>query len=123
MSGFGFGAKLEPYFGFIHSVHFRKPSLVCDFQELYRYLIDDFIIQYCQKVASKDFITKSETLTRNKKGKREYLNDLKTQDMMDELNDYFESMVEIPRIRVGERQTIEDVHQRRGYAICQVSEG
>jgi hypothetical protein len=27
--------------------------------------------------------------------------------MMDKLNDYFESMVEIPRMKVGERQTIE----------------
>jgi hypothetical protein len=27
--------------------------------------------------------------------------------MMDRLNDYFESMAEIPRIKVGERQTIE----------------
>jgi CRISPR-associated protein Cas1 len=40
-------AKLEPYLGFLHSVQFGKPSLVCDFQELYRYLIDDFLIQYC----------------------------------------------------------------------------
>jgi len=40
-------AKLEPYLGFLHSIQFGKPSLVCDFQELYRYLIDDFIIQYC----------------------------------------------------------------------------
>jgi CRISPR-associated protein Cas1 len=37
-------AKLEPYLGFLHSVQFGKPSLVCDFQELYRYLIDDFLI-------------------------------------------------------------------------------
>jgi len=27
--------------------------------------------------------------------------------MMDRLNDFFELMVEIPRIKVGERQTIE----------------
>jgi hypothetical protein len=27
--------------------------------------------------------------------------------MMDQLNDYFESIVEIPRIKVSERQTIE----------------
>jgi CRISPR-associated protein Cas1 len=100
-------AKVEPYLGFIHSVQYGKPSLVCDFQELYRYLIDDFVIQYCQKVVAKDFITKSETSTRNKKGRREYLSDLKTKDMMDKLNDYFESMVKIPRIKVGERQTIE----------------
>jgi CRISPR-associated protein Cas1 len=29
-------AKLEPYLGFLHSEQFGKPSLVCDFQELYR---------------------------------------------------------------------------------------
>jgi len=35
-------AKLEPYLGFLHSVQYGKPSLVCDLQELYRYLLDDF---------------------------------------------------------------------------------
>jgi CRISPR-associated protein Cas1 len=100
-------AKLEPYLGFIHSMQFGKPSLVCDFQELYRYLIDDFVIQYCKKLATKDFITKAEIQSRNKKGQREYLNDVKTKDFMDQLNGFFESFVEIPRIKVGERQTIE----------------
>jgi CRISPR/Cas system-associated endonuclease Cas1 len=88
-------------------MQYGKPSLICDFMEIYRYLIDDFVIQYCQKIAVKDFITKDETMTRNKKGKREYLNDLKTKDFMDQLNDYFELFVEIPRIKIGERQTIE----------------
>lgn len=46
-------AKLEPYLGFLHSVAKGKPSLICDFQELYRYLIDDFVIQYCKKRAIK----------------------------------------------------------------------
>ena len=32
---------------------------------------------------------------------------MKTKDFMDQLNDYFELMVEIPRIKVGNRQTIE----------------
>jgi CRISPR-associated protein Cas1 len=40
-------AKLEPYLGFLHSEQFGKPSLVCDFQELYRYLIDDYLIERC----------------------------------------------------------------------------
>jgi len=71
-------AKLEPYLGFLHSVQFGKPSLVCDFQELYRYLIDDFLIQYCQNLRRKDFIVKTEKLSRSKKGKREYLNDVQT---------------------------------------------
>ncbi len=33
-------AKIEPYLGFLHSVQVGKPSLVCDLQELYRYLVD-----------------------------------------------------------------------------------
>ena len=49
-------AKLEPYLGFLHSVQFGKPSLVCDFQELYRYMIDDFLIERCHKLRKKDFV-------------------------------------------------------------------
>ena len=82
-------AKLEPFLGFLHSVQHGKPSLVCDFQELYRYLIDDFLIQYYQNLKSKDFIVKTEDLTRKKKGKREYLNNKLTREMMKELNKYF----------------------------------
>ena len=63
-------AKLEPYLGFLHSVQYGKPSLVCDFQELYRYLMDDFLIQYSQHLKKKDFIVKTEDLSRKKKGKR-----------------------------------------------------
>jgi CRISPR-associated protein Cas1 len=52
-------AKLEPYLGFLHSVQYGKPSLVCDLQELYRYLVDDFVVQFCQGLRKKDFITKT----------------------------------------------------------------
>lgn len=44
--------------------------------------------------------------SRNKMGKREYLSDVK-KDFMDQLNDFFESFVEIPRIKMGERHSIE----------------
>jgi len=37
--------------------------------ELYRYLIDDFLIEYCRNLSSQDFILKSENLARKKKGK------------------------------------------------------
>jgi len=100
-------AKLEPYLGFLHSIQFGKPSLICDFQEIYRYLIDDFLIQYCQGLRVKDFTVKSEELSGKKKGKREYLNDSKTSDLMKKLNTYFESKVEIPRIKHGNRQALE----------------
>jgi CRISPR/Cas system-associated endonuclease Cas1 len=50
---------------------------------------------------------KTEDMSRKKKGKRVYLNDVQTRDLMKQLNKFFESYVEIPRIRVGKKQTIE----------------
>lgn len=100
-------AKLEPYLGFLHSMQHGKPSLVCDFQELYRHSVDDFVIGYCQDLKKNDFIVKTEDVTRKKRGKRVYLNDAKTKDMMHSLNAFFESYVQIPRIRVGNQQTLE----------------
>jgi len=100
-------AKLEPYLGFLHSVQYGKPSLVCDLQELYRYLVDDFVIQFCQGLRKKDFTVKNESVSRKKKGKRVYLNDADTRHMMKELQEYFESKIEIPLIRHGKRQRIE----------------
>jgi CRISPR-associated protein Cas1 len=100
-------AKLEPYLGFLHSEQFGKPSLVCDFQELYRYLIDDLLVQYCQNLAKRNFTFKTERISAKKKGKREYLNDVETKDFTSKLNNFFETYIEVPRIKVGERQTIE----------------
>jgi len=50
---------------------------------------------------------KPERLLRKRIGNREYLNDADIVGFMWALNQYFESMVEIPRIGVGKRQTIE----------------
>ena len=101
------GAKLEPYLGFLHSLQFGKPSLVCDFEELYRYLIDDFVIQYALSLKEKDFVLKEEAFSSNRKGKRQYLNEAKNEDFMKKLNLHFKSKVEIPRIKVGKKQEIE----------------
>jgi len=100
-------AKLEPYLGFLHSIAKGKPSLICDFQELYRYLIDDFVIQYCRKLNRKDFTVKSEDFSTKRKGKREYLNDSQTRDFVKVLNQYFQSKIRMPRVRMGEQQEIE----------------
>ena len=93
--------------GFLHSIQYGKPSLVCDFQELFRYFIDDFLIQYCQSLKLKYFIAKTEDSTKNKKGKRVYLNDIQTGDLTKKLNEFFKFRIEVPRIRVGTQQTIE----------------
>ena len=45
--------------------------------------------------------------TRRRKGYREYLSDVKTRKLMRELNDYFDTKIELPRLRSGKRQRIE----------------
>ena len=60
-------ARLEPYLGFLHSMQYGKPSLVCDLQELYRYLVDDFVIQFCQGLRNRDFMVKSESMSLKRK--------------------------------------------------------
>jgi CRISPR-associated protein Cas1 len=112
-------AKLEPYLGFLHSEQFGKPSLVCDFMEIYRYLVDDFLIEFCRDVHKKDFVTKPEAMSKGKIGKREYLNDLDTRSLMNSLNEYFEMNVEIPRIRFGKRQTLETLISEEALLLAQ----
>jgi CRISPR/Cas system-associated endonuclease Cas1 len=101
------GAKLEPYLGFVHSEQHGKPSLVCDFMELYRYLIDDFVVQFSQSIKPKDFVVIDERTTRKRWGKREYLNASKTRELERSFDRLLEGWVEIPRIRYGSRQTLE----------------
>lgn len=100
-------AKLEPYLGFLHSVQFGKPSLVCDFQELYRYLIDDFLIERSQKLHKNDFVVVTDFMMRLKMGKRIHLCEFETGELADALNGLFDSVVEIPRIKVGKKQTLD----------------
>ena len=82
-------------------------SLVCDFQELYRYLIDDFVIDYCKTVKASNFVLKDEDCSANRKGKRQYLGEEKNRDLLSHLEKYFEKRVAIPRMRRGECQEIE----------------
>lgn len=80
---------------------------MCDFKGIHRCLIDAFLIQYCEKLSERDFTFKTEKASGRKKGKREYLNDVNSKFLIRELNGFFESNVEIPRMKVGKRQTLE----------------
>ena len=111
-------AKLEPFLGFLHSEQFGKPSLVCDLMEPYRFLMDDFLIQYCKNLRKKDFVLQSENFSSNKKGKREYLAKDIANDMMIKLNRYFETFVEVHRIRHGARQQIETLFNEEALLLA-----
>jgi CRISPR-associated protein Cas1 len=104
-------AKLEPYMGFMHSNQFGKPSLVCDMQELYRYLIDDSIIQFAKNLRKTDF-RRVYFGYANKRNKypRLFLKKEKHRLLEKRLHDCFEVKTEIPRIKGTthfKRQTIE----------------
>ena len=116
-------AELEPYLGFVHSVQFGKPSLVCDFQELYRYLIDDFVIREAMSLTKKDLALKEEAFSVNRKGKRQYLMKEKNEEFLKKLNKLFTNKVEIPRIRVGERQEIETLINEEAFLFAKYLRG
>jgi len=104
-------ARLEPYLGFVHSKQFGKPSLVCDMQELYRYLIDDCLIQFGGKLRKSSF-RKVLFGYPNKRNKypRMFLKSEKHRLLEKCLHDCFEFKTEIPRIKGithFKRQTIE----------------
>jgi len=99
-------AKLEPYLGFLHSLQHGKPSLVCDMQDLYRHVIDDFLIERCRKLRKKDFVVVTDFMMRLKMGKRIHLCEYEADSLADGLNDLFSRYVEISRIRHGQRQTL-----------------
>jgi len=100
-------AKLEPYLGFLHSIQHGKPSLVCDFQDVYRYLIDDYLIERCKKLRKKDFVVVTDFMMRLKMGKRIHLCEYETKGLADGLNNLFKRKVEIQRIKHGKRQTLD----------------
>ena len=100
-------AKLEPFLGFLHSIQHGKPSLVCDFQELYRYLIDDYLIERCKKMHKSDFVVITDFMMRLKMGKQIHLCEFKTDELAEGLNGLFNKMVEIPRIKHGNKQSID----------------
>ena len=99
-------AHLEPYLGFLHNLQYGRPSLVCDLVELYRHLIDNFLVGYCQELKPKDFKAKTETRNK-KKGKRIYLNKSLTDDLTDKIHEYFKSTVKVPRMKRGVKQELE----------------
>lgn len=100
-------AHLEPYLGFLHSIQPYRPSLVLDFIEIYRYLIDSFLVERSQKFHKKDFVLVTDFMMHLKMGKKIHLCEFETNELAEDLNKFFDRIVEIPRIKHGYRQTID----------------
>lgn len=101
-------AHLETHLGFVHTLFFERPSLVCDFQELYRYLVDDFLIGLSRSLKVSDFKAKVENF-KGKRGQRMFMGKAKTDALTESLHAYFQKKVDMPRFRHGYRQEIESL--------------
>jgi CRISPR-associated endonuclease Cas1 len=110
-------AHLETHLGFMHTLIQGRPSLVCDYEEVFRYLVDDFLIGYAKGLTPKDFKART-VMFNNKKGKRMYLNESKTDDLMKKLHEYFESKVDVPRVGRGHSQEIESLIGEEAFLLA-----
>ena len=115
-------AHLEPFLGFLHSLQFGKPSLTCDFMEIYRYLVDDLIISFCRDANPKDFGFKEERRG-NKKGKRQYLNKKMERAFTEKLDILFQSIVDVPRVNIGRKQEVESLINEEAQLLARFLRG
>jgi len=70
-------------------------------------LIDDFLIERCQKLHKKEFVVVTDFLTRFKMGKRIHLCEFEADDLGEALNCFFEREVSSSRIKHGNKQTLD----------------
>ena len=108
-------AHLDPYLGYLHSIQFAKPSLVCDIQEIFRGLIDKFLIEYSQKLNANDL--------ENKNG-RMFLKKKESYKMIKAINELFDKRIEHQRIkRYGERSKIRTAIREEPIKLAQYLRG
>jgi CRISP-associated protein Cas1 len=116
-------AKLEPYLGFLHTVRSDNAGLVCDFMEPYRYLIDDLLIERCQKYHKKDFVAVTDFMMNLRMGKKIHLCEYETDELAEALNDLFNRVIVIPRIRHGFQQTLDTLISEEALLFARMLQG
>jgi Asp-tRNA(Asn)/Glu-tRNA(Gln) amidotransferase C subunit len=70
-------------------------------------LIDDFLIERYKKLRKKDFVLVTDFMMHLKMGKKIHLKEYETDSLAEDLNAFFDCMVNVDRIKVGNRQTID----------------
>jgi len=95
----------------------KVTSALC-FQELYRYLIDDFLIERCKKLRKKDFVLVTDFMMRLKMGKRIHLCEFEADSLADGLSSLFDREVEIPRMKYGKKQTFDTLVSEEAFLLA-----
>jgi len=91
--------------------------------DLYRCLIDDFLIRYSRTLKYGDFEKCYEKGHYNKKTPRIYLKHPNTNNLIKTLSKYFETKVDIPRIRKGKQQRLETLINEEASLLAQYLRG
>ncbi|KXA99023.1 hypothetical protein AKJ42_03850, partial [candidate division MSBL1 archaeon SCGC-AAA261C02] len=108
-------AHLDPFLGYLHSIQYSKPSLVCDLQEPFRPMIDEFLIKYSQDLDKDDF---------EKRGERMFLNQEKGYELIQSVNELLDKRVEHQRItNFGESSKIRTMIREEAIKLSQYLKG
>ena len=108
-------AHLDPYLGYLHSIQFAKPSLVCDIQEIFRGLIDEFLIEYAKKLSEDDF---------EDKNGRTFLKRKESYRMIKAINELFDKRIKHQRIKkYGEHSKIRTAIREEPMKMAQYLRG
>ena len=78
-----------------------------DFQELYRYLIASFLIDRAQKFHKKDFVYVTDFMMHLRMGKKIHLCEYETNELAEDLDSFFDRVVNVKRICHGNSQSID----------------
>ena len=102
-------AHLDPYLGYLHSIQFAKPSLVCDVQEIFRALIENFLVTYHQKLEPGSF---------EQKGKRSFL---KTEELrlIIEIKCLLKRRISYTRRKYSKKATIRTIIKEEAIKLAQ----
>ena len=107
-------AHLDPYLGYLHSIQFAKPSLVCDIQEIFRTLIEDFLGTYHQNLEPESF---------EQKGKRIFLKPDEKLKLILALNRLFKKKVPYKRRNFSKTTTIRTIIKEEPLKLAQYLRG
>jgi len=103
-------AHLDPYLGYLHSIQFAKPSLVCDVQEIFRALIEDFLVTYHQNLEPESFTQKE---------KRIFLKSKEKLRLILEINRLFKKRILNKRRNYSKKTTIRTVIKEEPIKLAQ----
>lgn len=103
-------AHLDPYLGYLHSIQFSKPSLVCDIQEMFRSLIEDFLVNYHQNLEPESF---------EQRGNRIFLKDEEKLKLILEISRLLKRRIPYKRRNYSKQTSIQTIIKEEAMRLAQ----